>query len=131
LGGLLGEAGSVGWQFKRAAYFTVPLGNKSFDSIFELAVDGGADDVNQDGDSVEIIAPVESFKTIVDKLRAANILPDEAGLRMLPTQEIELNVEDTLQVLRAIDTIEEMDDVQNVFSNLHISDEAMAAMEEE
>jgi transcriptional/translational regulatory protein YebC/TACO1 len=50
---------------------------------------------------------------------------------MLPKQDMELSVDDTLQVLRAIESIEELDDVQNVYSNLKISDEAMAAMESE
>ena len=130
-GGSLGEGGSVAWQFKRAAVFSVPMGGKSFDEIFELALEGGADDVTQDEDSVEIIAPVESFKTISDLLRAKGLAPDEAGLRMLPNQEMELSVEDTLQVLRAIEGVEELDDVQNVFSNLKITEEVMAAMESE
>ena len=130
-GGNLGELGSVSWQFKRAAVFTFPTNKVDFDKVFELAVEGGADDVSQDDDEIEVDAPVESFKTLSDRFRAAGLQPEEAELRMLPLQEIELDVEDTLQVLRAIDALEELDDVQNVFSNLKISDEAMAAMESE
>lgn len=130
-GGSLGESGSVAWQFKRAAVFEIPAKGLNFDDIFELAVDGGADDVTQDEDTYEIVAPVEAFKSIMDKLRAAGIQPEEAGLRMIPNQEMELGVDETLQVLRSIDAIEEMDDVQNVFSNLKISEAAMAAMEAE
>ena len=130
-GGNLGELGSVGWQFKRAATFTFDASKYNFDQIFELAVEGGADDVTQDVDEIDVIAPVEMFKTLSDRFRAANMLPDEAGLRMIPNQEMELGVEDTLQVLRAIEGLEELDDVQNVYSNLKISDEAMAAMESE
>ena len=94
-------------------------------------MEGGADDVTEDEDEIEVIAPVESFKTLIDRFRAANMQPEEAGLRMLPNQEMELGVEDTLQVIRALESIEELDDVQNVFSNLKISDEALAAMESE
>lgn len=129
-GGNMGEVGSVSWQFKRAAVFSFPSTKYDFEKIFELAVEGGADDVTQDGDEIEVIAPVEAFKTLSDRFRAANMIPEEAGLRMLPNQEMELGVEDTLQVIRAIDALEELDDVQNVYSNLKISDEAMAAMEE-
>lgn len=129
-GGNLGEAGSVGWQFKRVAYFAIPSKGNDFDKIFELAVDGGADDVVQDEESIEIFAPVENFKILIDRLRAASITLDEAELRMIPNQEMELNVEDTLQVLRAVDALEELDDVQNVYSNLKVSDEAIAALEE-
>lgn len=131
IGGNMGEVGSVSWQFKRAAVFSFDAGKYNFDKIFELAVEGGADDVTEDDGEIEVVASVESFKTLIDRFRAANIQPEEAGLRMLPNQEMELSVEDTLQVIRAIESIEELDDVQNVFSNLKISEEAMAAMEAE
>lgn len=130
-GGNLGEAGSVAWQFKRVAYFSLPKEGNDFDKIFELGVDGGADDVTQDEDYIEIIAPVDHFKTLSNKLRDAGIQPEEAELRMIPNQMLDLNVEDTLQVMRAIESLEELDDVQNVFSNLNISAEAMAALEAE
>ena len=129
-GGSMGEAGSVGWQFKRAAYFSIPNASKDFDTIFELAVEAGADDVSLDEDSVEIIAPVESFKIISDALRAKGIMPEDAELRMLPNQEMELELDQTLSVLKSIEALEELDDVQNVYSNLHISEEAMAALED-
>ncbi|MDQ3004812.1 MAG: YebC/PmpR family DNA-binding transcriptional regulator, partial [Chloroflexota bacterium] len=70
-----------------------------------------------------------SFKIIADALHKAKVKPEEAGLRMSPKQEIELNAEDTVQVLRALETIEDLDDVQNVYSNLKVSDEAIAALE--
>ncbi|MEN6571317.1 MAG: YebC/PmpR family DNA-binding transcriptional regulator [Anaerolineaceae bacterium] len=130
-GGNLGELGSVSWQFKRASVFTFAANKVNFDKVFELAVEGGADDVTQDDDEIEVVAPVESFKTLIDRFRAAGLQPVEAELRMLPNQEMELDVEDTLQVVRAIEGLEELDDVQNVFSNLKISEEAMAAMESE
>ena len=74
---------------------------------------------------------MESFKVLSDALRAAKIPFEEAELRMIPTNELELSVEQTLQVLRMIETIEELDDVQNIFHAMHISDEAMAALENE
>jgi transcriptional/translational regulatory protein YebC/TACO1 len=80
---------------------------------------------------VEITGPVESLKHIADKLRAASIQPEEAGLRMIPNQEIELSVDQTLSVMRTIESLEELDDVQDVYTNLKISEEAMAALEAE
>ncbi len=130
-GGNMGEAGSVGWQFTRQAYFSVPAKDVDFDTIFMLAAEGGAEDVSQDGDYYEIVAPVESFKSVVDQLRAANIHPEEAMLRMAPNQEMDLGADETMQVMRCIEALEELDDVQNVYSNLHISDEVMAALENE
>lgn len=130
-GGNLGEAGSVAWQFKRVAYFSVPASAASFDKVFEIAVEGGAEDVTQDEDTIEVIAPVESFKILTDALRKAKINPEEAELRNIPTQEMELPVDQTLQVMKTIDSLEELDDVQNVYHSLKLSEEAMAALESE
>jgi YebC/PmpR family DNA-binding regulatory protein len=130
-GGSMAEAGSVSWQFKRIAYFSFPAADLDFDKIFELAVEGGADDVTQEEDMIEIFAPVETFKILSDRLRTAKIQIDEAGVRMVATQEVELNVDETMQVMRMIEGMEELDDVQNIFSNLKISEEAMAALESE
>jgi transcriptional/translational regulatory protein YebC/TACO1 len=85
--------------------------------------------VSQEEDSIEIIAPVENFKTLMDALRAAKFTPEEAELRMIATNEMELSVEQTMQVMRTIDSLEELDDVQNVYHTLKFSDEAMAALE--
>ncbi len=128
-GGSLGENGSVAWQFNRTAYFSFPAEGKDPDAIFELAVEAGADDVNFDDETIEITGPVEAFKTIADALRAANIEADEAGLKYMPTNEMELNVEDTLQVMRVIEALEELDDVQEVYSNLSVTEEALARVE--
>lgn len=128
-GGSLGEGGSVAWQFNRVAYFSFPSEGRDQDTVFELAVEAGADDVIFDEDSIEIIGPVEAFKQIGDRLRSAKIQPDEAGLRMLPTNEIELSLDETLQVMRVIDNLEELDDVQDVFSNLHVSEDAINQLE--
>ena len=128
-GGSMGETGSVGWQFNRVAYFSFPLAGHDEDQIFELAVEGGADDVTFDEGVVEIIGEVDYFKAINDELEAADIETDEAGLRMFPTNEMVLSSSDTAQVLRVIEALEELEDVQNVYSNLNISDEALAELE--
>jgi transcriptional/translational regulatory protein YebC/TACO1 len=127
----MGEAGSVGWQFTRQAYFSIPAKGLDFDTVFMLAAEGGADDVTQEEDYIDIVAPIEAFKSVSDQLRAANIHPEEAMLRMAPNQEMDLSPEQTMQVMRCIESLEELDDVQNVYSNLHISDEVMAALENE
>lgn len=128
-GGSMAEVGSVSWQFDRVAYFSFPSSALNYDKAFELAIDAGADDVVNDNGTIEIVGPVDSFKGIADRLHAAGVQPDEAGLRMVPKQEIELNVEQTVQVVKALEGIEELDDVQNVFSNLKMSEEALAALE--
>jgi len=80
---------------------------------------------------IEITGPVESFKAIVDLLHKADVNPEDAELRMVPKQEMELDVNETLQVLKVIESLEEMDDVQSVYSNLKMSEEALMALEAE
>ncbi len=128
-GGNMAEPGAVGWQFERVAYFSFPSSMMNYDKAFELGIEAGANDVIEDNGTIEIIAPVESFKLVADALHKAKVQPDEANLRMLPKQEMELDAEDTMQVLKALETIEDLDDVQNVYSNLKVSDEALAALE--
>ncbi len=128
-GGTMAEAGAVGWQFNRCAYFSFPAEGVDQNNVFECAVEAGADDVIFDKDLIEIIGPVDSFKSISDSLHTAGITPEEAGLRMIPKNEIELEPDATIQVMRTIESLEELDDVQEVFSNLTITDEAIAKLE--
>ena len=130
-GGSMAEVGSVAWQFERVAYFAFPSNELSYDKAFELAIEAGADDVTEDDGEIEITGPVESFKAIADLLHKANVNPEDAGLRMVPKQEVELAVNETLQVMKVIESLEEMDDVQNVYSNLTMSEDALAALEAE
>jgi YebC/PmpR family DNA-binding regulatory protein len=128
-GGAMAEAGSVGWQFNRAAYFSFPAHGQDQNKVFELAVEAGADDVIFDENTIEIIGPVESFKAISDALTSGGIQPEEGGLKLIPKNEIQLEPDATVQVMRTIETLEELDDVQEVFSNLTITDEAIAKLE--
>ena len=125
----MGELGSVAWQFERAAYFAFPSSAMNYDKAFELGIEAGANDVIEDNEMIEITGPVETFKDIADRLHAAHVQPDEAGLRMIPKQELELDVDQSVHVMKALESIEELDDVQNVFSNLKMSEEALAALE--
>ena len=124
-GGSLGENGSVAWQFTLKSYFAFPAGDHDHDEIFELAVDAGAEDVVFDSEAIEIYGESTAFKIIGDQLRAASIKTDEAALRRIPNQEIELDVDQTVQVLKVIEELEDLDDVQRVDSNLAITDEAL------
>ena len=128
-GGSMGSEGSVSWQFTRKSFFTIPSQEASFDDVFEIAADAGADDVLEDDGYYEIVGPVEVFKTIHDKLTAASIKSETSGLRMDPNQEVELNLENTLQVMKVIDILEELDDIQAVYTNLKITDDALEGIE--
>jgi YebC/PmpR family DNA-binding regulatory protein len=128
-GGKLGESGSVAWQFTQKAYLAFPAEGRDEDEIFELAVEAGADDVLFSDDMIEIVGASDSFKEISDQLKTADIKAEEATLRMVPNQEMELDVEKTLQVMRVIEELEDLDDIQKVDSNLAITDAALEKLE--
>ena len=129
-GGNMADMGSVAWQFTRVAYFELDASKADFDKIFELAVEAGAEDVDSDDETITITAPSEAFKAISDMLRAANLEIQEADIRFQPNQEMELSPDETMQVMRCIEAIEDLDDVQNVYSNMSISDEVLASLED-
>jgi YebC/PmpR family DNA-binding regulatory protein len=124
-GGSMGQEGSVAWQFKQISYFTVAKDACEFDDLFEIALETGADDVNDEEDYYEILGPVDVFKTTHDALKAAGIPAEDSGLRMEPNQEIVLDLEETIKVMNVIDSLEDLDDIQQVYTNLKITDEAM------
>ncbi len=127
-GGTMGQEGSVSWQFTRKSHFNIPCGDHTFDELFEIAIETGAEDVIEEEEYFEIIGPVEIFKNLHDQLKEVEIVPDSAGLSMDPNQEVELSLEDTLQVMKVIDMLEELDDIQEVYSNLKITDEALEGL---
>ena len=102
---------------------------KNFDKAFEAALEAGADDVTEEADYIEIVGPAESFKAIHDSLAAAGLKVEDAGVRMLAQQEVELDPDQTLSVLRIISALEDSDDVQNVYTNLKYSDEDYEKLE--
>ena len=128
-GGNLADAGSVSWQFRRTAYFYIPTQEADQDTVFELAVDAGADDVVIGEDEIEIFAPVEVFKEINDQFHEAGIKPSEASLRMVPNTLLGIDREHTVKVMRVIEELEDLDDVQNVYSNLEVTEEAVSMFE--
>lgn len=128
-GGSLGETGSVAWQFERMAYFSIPAQGQDPDAVLDVAIEAGADDVQFDEDYIEIYGPVSSFKAISEALEQAGIKAEEAGLKMIPKQKIALPPDQAVQVLRLIEILEDHDDVQEVYSNLDITEEAVAEFE--
>ncbi len=130
-GGSMAEMGSVAWQFDRIAYFSIPSEGIVFDKVFELSVEGGANDIKQEDGYIDIFAPVETFKVLSNRLSKENIEIEAQELRMVAKQEISLGLDETLKVMRIIEAIEDLEDVESVYSNLAISNEALAALESE
>lgn len=126
-GGNLAESGAVGWQFTRKGYIVIE-DEVDEDELFLTAAEAGAEDV-QFGEVNEVFAPIDAFQDVQKALREAGYKLSEANLIYDPDNPIELSPDDTMQVMRFIEAVEEVDDVQNVHSTLEISDEAIAAMD--
>jgi len=128
-GGTMAEAGAVGWQFTRKTYVSVPAEGNDPDNVFMLAADAGAEDVLPGEEEIEIFAPADKFHSVVQALDKAGIKIDESELRMEPNQKMELPPDQAVSVMRLIEQLEELDDVQSVYTNLEFTDEALKAME--
>lgn len=127
-GGNMGESGSVAWQFHRGSYFSFPADGHDSERIFELAVEAGAEDVVFD-EFIEVIGPVEAFDDLSKALKGAGIKPEEGELRWFPDNALSLPRDETVQVMRVIERLEDLDDTQAVYSNLDISEEAVEMLE--
>lgn len=128
-GGALAEAGAVAWQFERKGYIAIAPDGADADTIFEVAVEAGADDVVFGEDLVEVYAELGHFQAVRQALQEAGIEFETAELAMIPKATLQLEEKQTLQVMAVIDALEELDDTQQVYSNLAISDEVMAKYE--
>lgn len=128
-GGNLADAGSVAWQFQRAGYFYYSTESVDPDQVFEVAVDAGADDVIVDDEEIEVYAPADRFKAVNDELLAENLKPEVAELRMIPNATLDLPPDQSVKTMRLIERIEDLDDVQNVFSNLSVTEDALDLLE--
>lgn len=129
-GGNMGEDGSVSWQFKRGAYFAFSAKGVDEEAVFEAAVEAGADDVILGEEDIEILAPLEAFKDVSDRLRELSIKVDESEVRMFPNSELTLPADQAVKVMRIIEDLEDLDDVRAVFSNLDVTEEAVHMLEE-
>ncbi|MEE8392523.1 MAG: YebC/PmpR family DNA-binding transcriptional regulator, partial [Anaerolineae bacterium] len=128
-GGTMAEAGAVAWQFDRKGYIAIAPDGVDDDTIFEIAVDAGADDVVFGDDMIEVYADIENFRAVRQALEEAGIHCETAEVSMIPKTTLQLGEKKTLQVMGVIDALEELDDIQQVYSNLEISDQVMAKYE--
>jgi len=127
--GTLADAGAVAWQFDRKGYIAITPDGVDEDTVFEIAVEAGAEDVVFGDDLIEVYAELENFQAVRRALEEAGIRFETADLAMIPKTTMQLAEKETLQVMGIIDALEELDDVQQVYSNLNISDEVMGKYE--
>jgi YebC/PmpR family DNA-binding regulatory protein len=123
LGGNLGESGCVSWMFSKKGYILVDKEAKSQDEIEELAIEVGAEDVSDDGDSWEIYTAPEDFDQVRDAIVAAGIEPQSAQIEWIASNYVALEGGDAQKMIKLMDQLDDHDDVQNVATNADISAE--------
>jgi len=127
-GGSLGETGSVSLLFVRVGQIIFPAEVADADSMFEAALEAGADNVESDDEGHEITCATEDYNSVVEALEASFGAPAESGLVWKPQNTIEVNEDQAGTLIKLLDTLDDNDDVQNVSSNFDISDEIMARL---
>ena len=127
-GGSLGETGSVSFMFDRVGQIIFAAEVADADSMFEAALEAGADNVESDDEGHEITCATEDYNSVVEALEASFGAPAESGLVWKPQNTIEVNEDQAGTLIKLLDTLDDNDDVQNVSSNFDISDEIMARL---
>ena len=131
VGGSLANPGAVAWQFDRKGSITVPS-SVDFDTLFEAAVEAGAEDVveGENDSDHEIFTASSDLHEVNTNLKGMNIPVTNAELIMVPQNEVTLDQKDAVQILKLIANIEELDDVSRVFANLEMTEDAIIAFSE-
>jgi YebC/PmpR family DNA-binding regulatory protein len=124
-GGSMADPGSVAYLFNRKGVVLVPRGGLGEDDVLAAVLDAGAEEVNDLGDSFEVISEATDLVAVRTALQGAGIEYDSAEASFLPSMQIPLEEDDARKVFRLIDALEDCDDVQNVYANFDVSDEIM------
>lgn len=128
-GGNLATSGAVTWQFTQKGYIEIDREGANYDEVFLVAAEAGAEDVQEEEDSLVIYTPRDDLGAVVRTLRDAGYKIKEAELIWMPTNEVELETNQAMQVMSMIEKLEDLDDVQSVASNLRLTDDIAAAFE--
>lgn len=128
-GGSLASAGSVAWQFESKGRIELTGEKIDFDSVFMVAAEAGADDVVDEDGVIVVYTPRDKYAAVEQALNTAGYQIGESELRWQAKNENELDLEKALQNMRLLESLEELDDVQSVASNLLITDDLIAALE--
>lgn len=128
-GGQLGASNCVAWMFEKKGTFVISSEKADEDTLMEIALDAGADDVTSEGDLFEIVCQVSAFSAVKQALNERGIEPDAAEIAMIPKNTVTVKADKARQVLNLMEALEEHEDVQNAYANFEIPDEIMAEVE--
>ncbi len=119
-GGSLAATGAVSYQFNRKGIISYDGENTDFESLFEAALEAGAEDVTDDDGAIEVVTDPSEFEAVLTALQAADFKEVGAEVTMVPDNTVSLDDDQTGKVLRLIERLEDNDDVQDVASNLDV-----------
>jgi YebC/PmpR family DNA-binding regulatory protein len=122
-GGSMGENGCVSWMFNKKGYMSVSKKSVTEDQLMETALEAGAEDVRDDGESFEVITAPSDFETVKEALEKASIPFEEAEITMLPQTTVMLQGKEAETMIRLMDAFDDCDDVQKVYTNADIPEE--------
>ncbi|WP_434588040.1 YebC/PmpR family DNA-binding transcriptional regulator [Streptomyces sp. A5-4] len=124
-GGSMADPGSVSYLFHRKGIVIVPKGDQAEDDILGAVLEAGAEEVNDLGESFEVLSEATDLVAVRTALQDAGIDYDSADASFVPTMQVELDEDGARKIFKLIDALEDSDDVQNVFANFDVSDEVM------
>jgi YebC/PmpR family DNA-binding regulatory protein len=124
-GGNLGESGSVAWMFNRKGQIIVDASVKGEDEMLELALEAGAEDMVNDGDTYQILTTPDDFHVVLDGIKKSGIEPLSAEVTMVPQNTIKLEGAAASQMIKLYDALDDHDDVQSVSSNFEMDDDLL------
>lgn len=124
-GGAMGENGSVGWQFSRQGHLTLDLTGKDEDELTMAALEAGAEDVESDGETLTVYTGMGDLYKVAGELEKSGLKPGDVELTYRPTNKADLSTDDQAKLLRLMDALEELDDVQRVHVNVEIDEDAL------
>ncbi|MEU6103812.1 YebC/PmpR family DNA-binding transcriptional regulator [Streptomyces flaveolus] len=124
-GGSMADPGSVSYLFNRKGVVIVPKGELSEDDVLGAVLDAGAEEVNDLGETFEVISEATDLVAVRTALQDAGIDYESADANFVPTMQVELDEDGARKIFKLIDALEDSDDVQNVFANFDVSDEVM------
>jgi YebC/PmpR family DNA-binding regulatory protein len=127
-GGKMGSQGAVAWMFERKGLFVVDAKNRDEDQLMELALDAGADDLKRVGGNFEITCDPAAFHRVQEALSKNHMATTTAELSHLPKTAMDVDVEMAKRIFHMMETLDEHDDVQNVYTNMNMTEEVMAAV---
>ncbi len=127
-GGTLGETGSVAWMFDQVGMIALPVGDDDPDDLALVAIDAGASDVQVEDDTVEVYTEVQDLHRVQELLTAAGYTVESAELMMKPKTLSAPETDAAIKAIRLLERLEDLDDVQQVYSNLDVTDEVMFAV---